>query len=84
MSKISVVPVENKSNFAKKLLADALSGKSDYFSVVVYDDFVRIKNICTDVIINDNGSSKHLPCSNTVDIFPGQGFKVNDVMFRVV
>ncbi len=82
--KISIVPVQKKDQSANEILAQATQGTCDFFSLVFFDDSVRIKNICCDIIVNENGSAKHIPCASSIDLIPGQRFKVNEFMFRVV
>ncbi len=82
MSKISVVPIgENKQ--AEEILKQALADQSDLVSIKIFDDSVRIKNIASDVVINKNGKKKHICCSVTADVIPGQRFSVNDLSFQV-
>ncbi len=83
MSKISIVPVASENQAAKDFLAQATQGKSDFFKVEFFDDSVRVKNICSDIVINSNGSSRHIPCASSVDLTPGQRFKVNEYSFLI-
>jgi len=82
MSKISVVPIsENKQS--EEILKQALANESDLVSIKIFDDSVRIKNIASDVVINQNGTKKHVCCSVTADVMPGQRFSVNNFNFQV-
>lgn len=81
--KISIVPVHKKDKNANDFLKKAIQGNCDFFSIVFFDDSVRIKNICCDIIVNENGSAKHIPCASSIDLIPGQRFKVNNFLYKV-
>lgn len=80
---ISVIPVSNDNEIALDLLKQAVQGDSKLFSIQIFDDSIRVKNICSDITINSNGSKKHIPCASYVDLFPGQKFSVDNLNFQV-